>query len=106
MGNRRYVQDKRDPTGAAYESPIVKEGDPGWERRPGRAGAPAPNRTPVANGLMNDTMEGLIQGGSPAEALRLLEQQVKSRGGSVDGFGAKQILERAKALARRRGWKG
>lgn len=101
-GNKRYVQDKRDPTGAAYEVPVLREGDPGYENRPGARQPPPRNEAPQANHVLNATVEDLASG-ALTEAEALEEIRRAAPGGKINGFTPEQILARARALAKRRG---
>jgi hypothetical protein len=98
---RRYVQDKRDPTGSAYEVPTLREGDPGYENRPGTKGSgPTQNEAPQANHILNATVEDLASG-ALTEAEALEEIRRAAPGGKLNGFTPEQILARARALAKR-----
>ena len=103
IGNKRFVQDKRDPTATAYESPIVREGDAGWENRPGtrrNPPPPPPPPAPQANHVLNATVEDLASG-ALTEAEALEEIRRAAPGGKLNGFTPEQILARARALAKR-----
>lgn len=62
---------------------------------------PAANTAPQANHWRNLAADALAKGGTEDEALRRLRAI-----GPQNGFTPEQILENAKALARRKGWKG
>jgi hypothetical protein len=102
IGSKRFVQDKRDPTATAYESPIVREGEAGWENRPGTGKNQPPPAAPQANHVLNATVEDLASG-ALTEAEALEEIRRAAPGGKLNGFTPEQILARARALAKRRG---
>jgi hypothetical protein len=94
IGNKRFVQDKRDPTATAYESPIVREGEPGWENRPGTQ-KDRPPAAPQANHVLNATVEDLASGAlTEAEALEEIRRAAPS--GKINGYLPEQILAEAK----------
>lgn len=55
--------------------------------------------------LRNEAAVAILRGGDPQRGLAALSQRL-GPGGKVDGFTAEQIIEEAKAQARKRGWKG
>lgn len=66
-------------------------------------GGPAKNSK--ALGLRNEAAVAILRGGDPARGLAALQQRL-GPGGKMDGYTAEQIIEEAKAQARKRGWKG
>lgn len=66
-------------------------------------GGPANNAK--ALGLRNEAAIAILRGGDPARGLAALQQRL-GPGGKLDGYTAEQIIEEAKAQARKRGWKG
>lgn len=91
-----------DPSGVWYPMKVGAAGSAPPPRAPAGLGRqPAENRAPQANHWRNLAADALTKGGTEEEALRRLRAI-----GPQNGFTPEQILENAKALARRRGWRG
>lgn len=97
---RPYVLDKTD--GSWYPMKVSQRPRPESAQAPTPAGPPpAANAAPQANHWRNLAADALAKGGTEEEALRRLRAI-----GPQNGFTPEQILENAKAMARKRGWKG
>ena len=91
-----YILDKTD--GSWYPMKVSQRPRPEAPAGPPPAAA---NAAPQANHWRNLAADALTKGGTEEEALRRLRAI-----GPQNGFTPEQILENAKALARKRGWKG
>lgn len=85
--------------GVFYPMKVAPTGATPPPRAPARP--PGSNGAPQANHWRNLAADALARGGTEQEALQRLRAI-----GPQNGFTPEQILENAKAMARKRGWKG
>jgi len=95
---------KVNPTGTLPAAPIPGP-VPGAGGGGAGAASPPPGQNAKALGLRNEATVAILKGGDPQRGLAALQQRL-GPDGRIDGYTAEQIIEEAKAQARKLGWKG